>query len=248
MSRATIHTGGAVFSSSSDAERSAAPESNRPCHLLVLADFSGRDHRANNDADTLSQRKIHEVTRDNFDDVFANMNVTLDLSVADRPIKFFDMDDLHPDFIYERVDLFREFRQLKTKLKNRDHFAAAAAEIQSWSGHTQASENHTEVAQSGTPQNDVLDMLLNSSRAQAESQNSVKDLIQQIVAPYVVPSPDPRQAELIDTVEQAASHLLRKILHSSAFQDIESSWRGLYWLLKQLDLSLIHISEPTRPY
>lgn len=235
MSRATIHTGGAVFSSSSDAERSAAPESNRPCHLLVLADFSGRDHRANNDADTLSQRKIHEVTRDNFDDVFANMNVTLDLSVADRPIKFFDMDDLHPDFIYERVDLFREFRQLKTKLKNRDHFAAAAAEIQSWSGHTQASENHTEVAQSGTPQNDVLDMLLNSSRAQAESQNSVKDLIQQIVAPYVVPSPDPRQAELIDTVEQAASHLLRKILHSSAFQDIESSWRGLYWLLKQLD-------------
>ena len=56
MSRATIHTGGAVFSSSSDAERSAAPESNRPCHLLVLADFSGRDHRANNDADTLSQQ------------------------------------------------------------------------------------------------------------------------------------------------------------------------------------------------
>ena len=58
-------------------------------------------------------------------------------SLADRPIKFLDMDDLHPDFIYERVDLFREFRQLKTKLKSRDHFAAAADEIQSWSGQTQ---------------------------------------------------------------------------------------------------------------
>lgn len=237
MSRATISTGSTYFSSP-DGERQPTQVNRLPCHILVLADLSGRDHRGENDAANLSKRQILEVTRDNFDDIFVRMDVTLDLPVADRPIKFLDMDDLHPDFIYEGVDLFREFRELKSKLNNPKHFDAAAAEIQGWSESASVSgfENEpTSGSEQHSPESDVLDMLLNSTRAQAVAKNSVKDLIQQIVAPYVVPSPDPRQADLIDTVEQAASHFLRKILHSSAFQEIESSWRGLYWLLKQLD-------------
>lgn len=231
MSRATMNTGGVTFGKASN-EDGPTLVRNRPCHILVLADFSGRDHRGENNAAELSQRKIFEVTRDNFDDVFVRMGVTLDLSIADKPIQFLEMDDLHPDFIYERVDLFSQFRALKRKLKNRDSFDAAAAEIQSWSRQPQA---ETEPNQAASQEEDVLDMLLHSTRTQAEAAHSIKGLIQQIVAPYVIPSPDPRQPELMDTVDQAASHLLRKILHSSAFQDIESSWRGLYWFLKQLE-------------
>lgn len=235
MSRATLNTGGISFSSSTEQSQPTLVR-HRPCHILVLADFSGRDHRNENDADSLSKRKIYEVTRDNFDDVFATMNVTLDLPVSARPIKFEEMDDLHPDYIYERVDLFSQFRDLKRDLLSSDRFAAAASEIQRWFAQPPAEESAPEIS---TQTSDVLDMLLSSRRAQTEVasdvQGSVKDLIQQIVAPYVIPSPDPRQAELMDAVDQGASHLLREILHSKAFQEIESSWRGLYWLLKQLD-------------
>ena len=231
MSRATMNTGGIPIASASDSEPPTLVR-NKPCHILVLADLSGRDHRNENDAANLAQRKIFEITRDNVDDVFVRMGVTLDIAIADKPIKFLELDDLHPDFIYERVDLFSQFRALKRKLKKRDSFDAAAAEIQSWSKQAETNEDIPEAAPGSE---DVLDMLLHSSRAQAEVAHSVKGLIQQIVAPYVIPSPDPREAELMDTVDQAASHLLRKILHSSAFQEIESSWRGLYWLLKQLE-------------
>ncbi|MEE2732136.1 MAG: type VI secretion system contractile sheath large subunit [Pseudomonadota bacterium] len=239
MSRATMNTGGIPISTASDQDQPTLVR-NKPCHILVLADFSGRDHRDQNDAANLDQRRIFEITRDNIDDVFVRMGVTLDLPIADEPIKFLELDDLHPDFIYERVDLFSQFRALKRKLKKRDSFAAAAAEIQSWGASSQAasttaSPSQTATAQSSTANADVLDMLLHSRRAQAEAAHSIKGLIQQIVAPYVIPSPDPREAELLQTVDQAASHLLRKILHSSAFQDIESAWRGLYWLLKQLE-------------
>ncbi|HAG92499.1 MAG: hypothetical protein CMK83_10020 [Pseudomonadales bacterium] len=231
MSRATMNTGAVPMGHGSDQDGPALVR-HRPCHILVLADFSGRDHRGQNDAGALAERKIFELTRDNFDDIFVRMGVTLDLSIADQPIQFLEMDDLHPDFIYERVDMFSQFRTLKRKLKNKDTFEAAAAEIQSWS---QAPKTTGSSEEPSAPQDDVLDMLLHSTRAQAEVAHSVKGLIQQIVAPYVIPSPDPRQSELMDTVDQAASHLLRKILHSSAFQDIESSWRGLYWLMKQLE-------------
>lgn len=231
MSRATINTGGIPIATTSDSEQPTLVR-NKPCHILVLADFSGRDHRNENDTANLAQRKILEITRDNVDDIFVRMGVTLDLSIADKPIKFLELDDLHPDFIYERVDLFSQFRALKRKLKKRETFEAAAAEIQSWSKQPKVEEAATPTS---AQEEDVLDMLLHSTRAQAEAAHSVKGLIQQIVAPYVIPSPDPREAELMGAVDQAASHLLRKILHSSAFQDIESSWRGLYWLLKQLE-------------
>jgi len=230
-----MNTGGVPFSSGSD-QGSPQLVRNRPCHIVVLADLSGRHHSGLDDHTTLSQRKVHEVTRDNFDDVFVRMGVTLDLVIADAPIKFQELDDLHPDYIYERVDLFSQFRTLKRKLNKADSFDAAAREIQSWSAAK--TPEHSEPAPQTSRddgQDDVLDMLLHSTRAQQEAAQSIQGLIQQIVSPYVVPADDPRKSELLSTVDQATSHLLREILHSSAFQDIESSWRGLYWLLRQLE-------------
>jgi type VI secretion system protein ImpC len=233
MSRATMNTGGTPIGMASD-QNTPKVVRNRPCHILALADFSGRSHRDEDDASGLCERNIVEVTRDNVDDVFVRMGVTLDLAVADKPIQFLEMDDLHPDYIYERVDLFSQFRSLKRRLKNKDTFETAAQEILSWANAPKVKTPATD-KQETYPTDDVLDMLLHSTRAQAESANSIHSMIQQIVAPYVIPSADPRQAELMETVDQAASHLMRKILHSSAFQSIESSWRGMYWMLKQLE-------------
>lgn len=240
MSRPSISTGGIPFMETSD-ERPPRPQSgDLPCHVLVLADLSGRSHRGLDDAASLAQRRIIEVTRDNLDDVFQRLHVTLDIAIADKPIVFGELDDLHPDFIYERVDLFSQFRTLKRKLKNPDTFAEAAQRIQSWAPPVPPKKSAAEYTSISLPETDdnmqtVLDDLLHSTRAQLEQQQSVQGLIQQIVAPYVIPATDPRLPELLDSVDRSASHLMRKILHSSAFQAIESSWRSLQWLMKRLE-------------
>ena len=234
MSRATINTGGIEFSGSDQTQ--PQPTSNRPCPILVLADFSGRSHRGLDDATNLKTRKIYQITRDNFDEIFMRQHVTLDIAIADKPIEFNDPEDLHPDYIYERVDLFAKFRALKRKLNKRESFDEAAQEIFSWANAPKPAT--TAAAPTPTTDDgsaDLLDELLHSTRAQMEQADSIQGLIQQIAAPYVIPSADPRLPELIDTVDQSTSHLMRKILHSSAFQGIESAWRSLQWLLKRLD-------------
>ena len=236
MSRATINTGGVPFMESRGDSPSQANK--KPCHILVLADFSGRSHRGMDDAGSLASRKLWEITRDNFEEVFYQMQVTLALSIANEPIRFHEFDELHPDFIYDRVDLFSKFRALKRKLKDKARFAEAAAEIQSWASAPKETQSGGEPAASAqdAASIELLDELLHSAQAKQAEKESIQGLIQSIVAPYVVPREDPRQPELMASVDQAAGHLMRKIMHSSAFQALESSWRGLYWLMRRLEL------------
>lgn len=242
MSRATINTGGIPFMEKQDGVTTS--QNQKPCHILVLGDFSGRNHRGMDDAAALSQRKIWEVTKDNFEELFYKLEVTLQLAIADEPIRFHEFDELHPDYIYDRVDLFSKFRALKRKLKDKSRFAEAAEEIQGWANQSANNTAQVDASQQeskpvspndGSAQ-ELLDELLHSVPAQQAQKESVQQLIQSIIAPYVVPRADPRQGELMESVDQAASHLMRKIMHSSAFQSIEASWRGLYWLVRKLEL------------
>ena len=239
MSRPTISTGGIPIMDKSDQQTGRQAPGNLPCHVLILADFSGRTHRGLDDASDLMDRRIIPLTRDNIDEVFQRLQVTLDIAVAEKPITFNEPDDLQPDFLYERVSLFDQFRALKRQLQSPDSFAKAAARIQSWAPPAAPKKSAAEYTAISVPGSDdaqsVLDDLLHSTRAQQEQALSVQGLIQEIVAPYVIPAADPRLPELLQTVDDASSHLMRKILHSSAFQGIESSWRGLQWLMKKLD-------------
>lgn len=241
MSRAPLTTGGIPLLESDNGQPSRLGSDSLPCHVLVLADFSGRSHRGLDDTGSLLQRHIIEVTRDNLDEVFQRLHVTLDSAIAEKPIEFGEPDDLHPDFLYERVDLFSQFRALKRQLQNPSSFADAAARIQRWPTPVASKKSAAEYSRIEIPatqdgaQKTVLDELLHATHAQQKQTQSVQALIEQIIAPYVIPAADPRLPELLDTVDRAASHLMRKLLHNSAFQGIEASWRGLQWLMKRLD-------------
>lgn len=238
MSRPSISTGQISFAGEA-ADREKPASGRLPCHVLILADFSGRHHRGRDDAGNLLQRPILHVTRDNLDEVFQRLQVTLDIAVADKPIVFNEPEDLHPDFIYERVGLFEQFRALKRQLQNPATFADAAARLQQWAPATPPRKTAAEYSSISIPDDSaprsVLDDLLQSSHEQQNPALSVQALIQQIAAPYVIPAADPRLPELLQTVDNASSHLLRSVLHSSAFQGIEASWRGLQWLMKRID-------------
>jgi type VI secretion system protein ImpC len=65
---------------------------------------------------------------------------------------------------------------------------------------------------------------------------SIDAFIRNLVAPHVVPDPDPRRDDLVAAVESALSERLRSLLHSPAFQALESAWRGAQFLVQTLEL------------
>ncbi len=275
MSRATISTANMTFRPENSKDTSASGD---PCHVLVLADFSGRSQRGLNNTDSIRQRKIIEVDRDNFDEVLAQLNVQCNLPLTDEALCFKELDDMHPDFIYERVPLFEKLRALKRKLKSPSTFAAAAEEIYQWHQETEttastqatptATDNSSNLSNSSNSATksspdmtdeieklvsggSLLDNILSDSSDSSASSGGfdVQALVKDIIAPYVSPSPDPREKELLQTVDDASSNLMRKIMHHPHFQDLESSWRSLYFLVRrtetshQLKIFIVDISQ-----
>ena len=50
-----------------------------------------------------------------------------------------------------------------------------------------------------------------------------------------LPGEDPQRAELVGHVDAAIGELMEAILHHPEFQALEASWRGIYFLVSQLD-------------
>ncbi len=67
-------------------------------------------------------------------------------------------------------------------------------------------------------------------------EHSLDRLIGQIIAPYVEPAADPQQAVLVEAVDKSIADGLRSVLHHPDFQELEANWRGLFFLLRNLDV------------
>jgi len=240
MSRATISTGGADFRTSEQRSEKINRDNGTPMHIAVLADFSGRKSREQEQLDSLSGRKVIEINRDNFDEIFSKLDVQLQLPVTEDALVFEELDNLHPDFIYERVGLFDKLRILKRKLKKKDSFSAAAEEILAWTSFRNEAPREEENIPEGIeiPAN-LLDAALQGHNiadqlAQGPLGN-IDGLIKDIVSPYVEAKSDPRQPEMLAAIDEATSETMRAIMHHSDFQQLEASWRSLYWLLREIE-------------
>ena len=110
------------------------PTEETPFRILVMGDFSGRAGRS----ETPAQRRLKPVVidRDNFDDVMAGLEVQLHVGgKGDQGVRlqFSELDDFHPDRIYQQSQLFQQLREARRKLEDPKTFAEASAEIQGWS-------------------------------------------------------------------------------------------------------------------
>jgi len=85
----------------------ARPTSEAPFRILLLGDFSGR---ANRGALAPPSRKPVKIDRDNFDQMMVNMGAELHLGAGQHgprvTLRFQELEDFHPDQIYEEVELF----------------------------------------------------------------------------------------------------------------------------------------------
>ena len=127
----------------------------------------------------------------------------------------------------------RALRNLRKRLVDPATFAAAAAEFfpRQAPGAEPAAELH---GKSGA---DLLRMMLGEASVPgaAPARSDWEEMLRRLVAPYAVPNPDPRQAELVAQADAAIAGHMRSILHDRAFQALESAWRGLFFLSRRLE-------------
>src|SRR5207247_3958051 len=64
---------------------------------------------------------------------------------------------------------------------------------------------------------------------------SIAELLKQAVGPYVVPAKDPRQDQLVATVDSALAATMRSVLHHPDFQSFEALWRSVDLLVRRLE-------------
>ncbi|HED34095.1 MAG TPA: hypothetical protein ENJ08_07760 [Gammaproteobacteria bacterium] len=232
------------------------PEADRntPFCIAVLGDFSGQSEANSASQMPLSKQRFVEIDRDNFDARMAAFNIQLNLSLNGEvvPVTINDMDDFHPDELYQKLDSFSQLRSLRRRLKSNATFDDAAAEIQGWavpeknSPAPDAAQDVAGKASAGVGNEPVPDNLLDSilgahtasvSMETSREASQIDSLIRSIVAPYVEPAADPRQDEMVALVDKATEAHMRDILHSTAFQAIESAWASLWFLVKRTETS-----------
>lgn len=238
-SRASTKTGAAVFHANGTASDNLFNNQSPRLKIAIVGDFSGRESRGECYTDDIHSRPAYEITRDNFSEIFSQLGIRLQLPICDAPIEFMEFEDLHPDYLYSRVPLFEKFIELKQKLLNPEQFEPAAREIRGWLDTAQpicSAESPRRAQTSDFTLESILGRLAHHAAYAPAADQDVSRLIRSIVAPYVQQREDPRQADLLAAVSEATQQTMRSIMHHSAYQQLEASWRSVHWLIRRLDL------------
>jgi len=233
-----------------DESNATETQANSPFCIAIMGDFSGRLNHSKFTTDKKLKPRLIEIDRDNFEEVMAGFKISLNLNISDNEainIKLKELDDFHPDELYENLESFSKLRSLRRRLNKPGSFADAAAEIQGWLPASNTSENQpvTEQAPADSTApaistDNILDSILGSQQDQATSSISaeathIDNLIKSIVTPYVEPAADPRQDEMLNMLDMATQNHMRDILHHAEFQAMESAWQSIYFLIKRLE-------------
>jgi type VI secretion system protein ImpC len=228
----------------------AKPASEAPFRILLLGDFSGR---ANRGAPAPPSREPVVIDRDNFDQVLANMGAELHLGGGQHgprmALRFQELEDFHPDQIYEKIELFQTLRETRHKLGNPSTFAEAAAAVKGWAEmpatpplamppprpERSAVPPDPAALAGGSLLESVLDVTESRLSPAERRPEELQAFIEQAVAPHVVPRQDPQLSELVAQVDAATGKLMCAILHHKDFQALEAAWRGVFFLVRGLE-------------
>jgi type VI secretion system protein ImpC len=231
-------------------EREARRIEESPLRILVMGDFSGRGLRGADDGFDLANRRAIAVDIDVYEAVFARIAPRLSLpagpDAAATQIDFSRLDDFHPDALYERVPGFEALRDVRQRMQNPATFAEAAAAFRSGAaevGGTAVEPSGAANRGSGEEDGATLERLLGraspggaQSSGSAPAPSGLDAFVRSIVAPYIVPDAPPHQAQYVASLDAAIGAQMNAILHAREFQSLESLWRGLYWLVSNLEL------------
>ncbi|MCV2355943.1 type VI secretion system contractile sheath large subunit [Paucibacter sp. B2R-40] len=210
----------------------AAPKTKHgPMRLLLLGDFSARP---TSEKTALSDRPSHRVDLDSLDEVMQRLRPQLKLACGE--LAFSTLDDFHPEQLYARLPRFEDLRQARNR-------PVSCSRSSSSSSVSNSNSNSNSDAAG------LLDQLLGKSNGSSQARpgpdslesaqtgaQGLDNLIRNLVAPHIVPD----QAADLQTqhaaVDAAVTEQMRRLLHEPAFQSLEAAWRGVHWLITNLEL------------
>jgi type VI secretion system protein ImpC len=250
-------------------ESKGMPDPETPFRILIMGDFSGRENRKLSEFDdALAGRQPVEIDCDNLDEVIAKLSPEINLALGDKDIqtvtiKFKELDDFHPDQLYEKLKIFQGFRNTQKLLDDPHTYEKAAQIIRSEFGiDSKTGDSEPAVLKetiSKEPASvhsaDLLDQVIEESASEKKATKYSPDtaewntFLRKIVKPHLVPNDDPEQVELAATIDAASAGLMDTILHHPDFQAIEAAWRAVHFLVSrvetniQLKLFLLDVSK-----
>ncbi len=242
-------------------EQTAASRSEDvPFRVLLIGDWSGHANRSIfSSTEELKTWRPLLVDRDNLDQLIARLGVRLNVPLTNDgsqtlSISFNQLDDFHPDHLFERLEIFDSLRRTRARLKNPDTFAGAAVEVRQWEELAPVEAPPPKSAPVAIPEEQpadaqvfegsVLDQILagraDSSPATKLSQPTeelspeISQLAQAAAKPYLTPDIGREQDQLLAAVDARISGNMNEILHHPDFQALESAWRALDFLVNRL--------------
>lgn len=234
-----------------------------PFNILLLGNWSGVQADLTDD---FSKLKPTEINRDNFEDVMGKLAVKVDLDFGETAetrisLEFRELDDFHPDQIFQRLPLFSDLRDIRQRLVNPKTYEDAAREVRSWIVDNAETDNDVSEPQDfsaplrANQSGNLLDEILGQgnhpldSQSRKGSETELDSFINNIVKPHLIHTDTDEQSNLLVIVDEIISDSMRKILHHPEFQSLESAWRGLYFMIRRTETStdlkifLLNISQ-----
>jgi len=214
-------------------------------NILIIGNFSGRQEGSRIGS-------ISSVDMDNFEHTINLLLPTVKLKLANSDlaeitIDIASLDDFHPDWLFRKLTIFKALRETRRRLADPKTFADAAAEFNL--GDTSNRQTSTDqlpiekptktTSNSDTGQSMFADLIGGkpvSDSTDKRISSSVENFIHDIVADHIKPGIAAEQKVLLEAIDASISDTMRMILHTPAFQLLESSWRGLDKFISRVSL------------
>ena len=245
-----------VGSATSPGPEAAEERSDSPFRILLLANLSGGQQMGMGGTIGDDLRQPVFVDRDNLDDVLARIGPTLSLpgihpDGSTIEIEFVELDDFHPDRLYDRLELFADLRSLHERLGKPATFAAAAEELRQLGvGGRRSDFREDSDDDRGTAEDapvptvsgeDLLEQMLGPSEGSTRRVESSREasefqrILAKVAEPHRIAPDDPRKQELIELVDALIADRMRAILHHPDFRALEAAWRGVHLLTRRIE-------------
>ncbi|WP_309746541.1 type VI secretion system contractile sheath domain-containing protein [Roseobacter sp. N2S] len=221
------------------------PGDRRKMRIAILGDFSGRANKGElQGGSELAARKAIKFDIDTVEDVIARFATTLTLPLGRDgsaiEVELGEIDDLHPDELYDNVEIFAELSSLRTQIQRGTNLDALTAKLQQWGGEFGDFKLMSKSRAKGASANASMQVsefaaLIGAEAAPKPEPTGIDAMIQRIVAPFVMAAPDGAQASMLAAVDQALGAAMSSILHHPDFQAVESNWRTLDMLARRIE-------------
>ncbi|MDK3074810.1 type VI secretion system contractile sheath large subunit [Sedimentitalea sp. JM2-8] len=213
--------------------------------LAILGDFSGRAARGVLETgDALANRRAILLDPDTVEDVIEGFATRLVLPIgqdgAGVEIALNGLDDLHPDELYENVEIFAELAGLRARLGSGGTAENAMRDLRAWGeahGTPVSSPRRTSSGNAVPAGLKLTDFqkLIGDTTAKLTQASPLDDMLARIVGPHVRAVPDADAVAMQSAVDAALSSAMRMILHHPEFQSIESQWRSIDLIARSVE-------------